>query len=131
MQLDPPMADHSLLQRLKLSSQELRSCQASKKLFPRAPTSPRGYKQSLMLPWYIIWSMFKKPPNTLVRHQKGDMMHFLRQTASATTKSIRVLVSTYSWNPRHRRGEGKCFREAHRRQVACHYLEGGVRICRP
>ena len=39
-------------------------------------------KTDLMLPWYDMWSMFKKPLQIFARHQKGDTIHLLRHTAS-------------------------------------------------
>ena len=42
-----------------------------------------GTKQTLTIPWYIIWLMSKKLPQTFAKQQKGGMIHLLRQTASA------------------------------------------------
>ena len=63
--------------------QLMRSCHAKRILPPRAQTNYlRGKRQTLMLPWYDVWSMFKKPSHNFARHPKGDMIHLLKRTAS-------------------------------------------------
>ena len=63
--------------------QFMRSCHAKRILPPRAQTNYlRGKRQTLMLPWYDVWSMFKKPSHNFARHPKGDMIHLLKRTAS-------------------------------------------------
>ena len=47
-----------------------------------ATLAPRGSRQTLMLPWYDMWSMCKKPLQIFARHQKGDTIQLLRHTAS-------------------------------------------------
>ena len=88
----------------------MKACQATRILSPRGQINlPLGSRWTLMSSWYIIWSMFKELPQTFARHQKGGLLHLLRQTVSAKTVTNRSLVqkrlSIYNWNPGHRRGK--------------------------
>ena len=101
-------------ERLELLFQVKRSFQASRTLSPRSQTiSLRGYRQTLMLPWYDVWSMFNKPLQIFARHQKGDTIHLLRHTASTKNLPNRSPVqkrpSIYNWNRGPRRGKGDAF----------------------
>ena len=61
--------------------QVMKSCQATKILSPQEQISlPRGSRWTLTRSWYITWLMFKKLLQTFARHQKGGLLHLLRQT---------------------------------------------------
>ena len=61
--------------------QVMKSCQATKILSPQEQIIlPRGSRWTHARSWYIIWLMFKKLLQTFARHQKGGLLHLLRQT---------------------------------------------------
>ena len=55
--------------------QEMKSCQATKKLSPQEQIIlPRGSRSTHARSWYIIWLMFKKVVQTFARDQKGGLL---------------------------------------------------------
>ena len=60
-----------------------------------------------------MWLMYKKLPQTFARHQKGGLLHLLRQSVPVNIFPIvhlcRSGFSIYNWNPGPRRGKEDAF----------------------
>ena len=107
--------------------QMMKSCQATKILSPQEQLNLlHDSRWALTRSWYIIWLMFKKLPLISARHQKGGLLHLLRQTVPT---NIFLLVhlcrsgsasTTGPWAPTRK---GRCLRKANR---AYRYPAGSI-----
>ena len=80
-------------ERLELPCRSMQSCQAKRILSPQEQiTLLCGSRWTLTRSWYIMWLIFKKLLQTFARHQKGGLLHVLRQTVPV---NIFVLVHLY------------------------------------